>query len=117
MTTVSYTHLEENQVYTDQGLFLNQTGEDLEQYRMQNIQVVLKDGVIEAVCGTLEKETTLVNVWITGPTENGFRIFVDGYYINFEGDKPTQDVNGVLGDVVVAVSYTHLDVYKRQAER
>lgn len=101
-TSASIEGLEENQVYTDQGLFLNQTGEDLEQYRMQNIQVVLKDGVIEAVCGTLEKETTLVNVWITGPTENGFRIFVDGYYINFEGDKPTQDVNGVLGDVVVA---------------
>lgn len=95
--------LEEGQVYTDLGvLSYDASSLSLEDYRMKNIQVVLEDQRITAFCGTLEKETTLQNVWITGISDKGFTIFADGFYIAFDGEKPSQDVNGVLADVVIA---------------
>lgn len=90
--------LEEDSVYTNEGLFSCHSPL-INQYMYHNVTAICNENQILYIKGEQKEAIYLRNVWFSKQTKDGFQIFVDHYYFNFNSKGLSGNVSNQLGDV------------------
>lgn len=96
----SIKELDKKEIYSEKGVY-TADGLSTRPYLRQTVEVITRGTEILCIRNEIDAETTIANVWITETTDNGFRIFADGCYIDFKGETPKSKVENVIADIVV----------------
>lgn len=81
-TADSIENLENNQVYTDKGIYFFEEKMDWIPYLYQSVQVVTEDNKILHINNLLQREVKLENCLITENSPDSVTIFSEGFYIS-----------------------------------
>ena len=73
--------LENNQVYTDQGIYFYEEEIDWMPYLFQSVQAVTEDNYILHINNLLQREVKLENCLITNNTTENITVFSEGFRI------------------------------------
>ena len=101
-------NLEENQVYTDKGIYSYQEEIDWTPYLYQSVQAVTEESEILHINNLLQREVKLENCLITENTDQNVKIFSEGFFI----DLPCQNLTASFSDQIVDIYLTNGSITK-----
>lgn len=92
--------LNENEIYSDIGIFSWSNSEDINNYIYRSCRVILYENNIVCIVESSENEYQINNVYFVSGDENGFQIFTDGKYINYNNRPLENKIASQIGDIV-----------------
>lgn len=107
-TADSIQGLENNQVYTDKGIYEYEEEIDCTPYLHQSVQAVTEENRILHINNLLQREVKLENCLITENTENQVTIFSEGFRINL----PCKNLMTSFSDEIVDIYLTNGSITK-----
>ena len=107
-TADSIQGLENNQVYTDKGIYEYEEEIDCTPYLYQSVQAVTEENRILHINNLLQREVKLENCLITENTENQVTIFSEGFRMNL----PCKNLTISFSDEIVDIYLTNGSITK-----
>ena len=107
-TADSIQGLENNQVYTDKGIYEYEEEIDYTPYLYQSVQAVTEENRILHINNLLQREVKLENCLITENTENQVTIFSEGFRMNL----PCKNLTISFSDEIVDIYLTNGSITK-----
>ncbi|MFA9375728.1 MAG: SpoIID/LytB domain-containing protein [Lachnotalea sp.] len=92
--------LNENEIYSDKGIFEWSNSKDISSYMFQSCKVILFDNNIVYVIERSDKEYQMNNIYFVSGNENGFTIFMDDKYFNYNNRAVENEMSSEIGDIV-----------------
>lgn len=112
-TDEQITGLEENEIYTDKGVFYTAEETDWTPYLYQSVQAVTEGQKILHISNLLQREVKLENCLLTTNTEHSVTIFSQGFLI----ELPSKDLLSEFFDEIADIYLTNGQVTRISAKK